>query len=540
MAKEITVTFEDGGIFEGFANTYTLNNEVTYYFSFDRDYRVQLTDNNIITLQEYRNAGAWYPIDIITNFAVSEISGTGGGDVTEDWVIQNFQPKGDYLTKLEASRIYVTKEYAEQNFITQLTLNEILKQYLKITDYIERMKLYVKRSGDTMTGPLKFPKVWNETISAVGDLLPEVTLNTNGDFNTILSNENNGFAIYLDEDVTNKNYFTINLKGIKNDYLIAGLFDSDITTACIFKLGTNLDASAATFNILCAGGGSGRQETLIESTSPVYLNNSFGLNGELKIKEFAERAEQADEIDTFITIHPKSVTQVNNDYPLISYESNVIKYYLTMGNETVFSTLTYNGLSADTLLLGSKENLVINAGNYWSMFSSRSTFYDSDAAYLHNNLNSIKGLVDNHVYLNDLANQSTNLLTLAGETTKLTTVSNSMTGDTTNGYTLIASETGLKTLQNFTGNNITLNGHTYAEELEVKINPAAETERDQLEIMCNLFKLCGTGLEALGYEGASDIINFTTDTALWYFDNDGKYLLPTTAHIDKLNVFFNK
>lgn len=94
MAKEITVTFEDGGIFEGFANTYTLNNEVTYYFSFDRDYRVQATDN-AITLQEYRNAGAWYPIDIITNFAVTEIS----CDVTKDWVNQNFVKKaGDTMT----------------------------------------------------------------------------------------------------------------------------------------------------------------------------------------------------------------------------------------------------------------------------------------------------------------------------------------------------------------------------------------------------------------------------------------------------------
>lgn len=97
MAKEITVTFEDGGVFEGFANTYTLNNEVTYYFSFDRDYRVQLT-NDAISLQEYRNAGAWYPIDIITGFAVSEISG-GGGDVTKDWVNENFVKKsGDTMT----------------------------------------------------------------------------------------------------------------------------------------------------------------------------------------------------------------------------------------------------------------------------------------------------------------------------------------------------------------------------------------------------------------------------------------------------------
>lgn len=100
MAKEIKVTFEDGGVYEGFANTYTLDNSITYYFSFDRDYRVQLT-NNAITLQEYRNAGAWYPIDIITKFELAEISGGGGGtgDVTQQWVKDNFVLKsGDTMS----------------------------------------------------------------------------------------------------------------------------------------------------------------------------------------------------------------------------------------------------------------------------------------------------------------------------------------------------------------------------------------------------------------------------------------------------------
>lgn len=422
MAKEITVTFEDGGIFEGFANTYTLNNEVTYYFSFDRDYRVQLT-NDVITLQEYRNAGAWYPIDIITNFAVTEISGTGGGDVTEDWVIQNFQPKGDYLTKLEASRIYVTKEYAEQNFITQLTLNEILKQYLKITDYIERMKLYVKRSGDTMTGPLKFPKVWNETISAVGDLLPEVTLNTNGNFNTILSNENNGFAIYLDEDVTNKNYFTINLKGIKNDFLIAGLFDSNITTACIFKLGSSLDTQAATFNILCAGGGTGRQETLIESTSPVYLNNSFGLNGELKIKEFAERTIETG-LDS-ITIHPKDVTIYNYNYPLFYYnsqESGTIDYSINTDNTNGQEgcALQHGGLQGYSISVSAlnRLNLFSTSGDLWIRAHDGYYFTDfqnpsiyascnyTDLAWLHLNRNNLVPISNSSTSLKKLADNS--------------------------------------------------------------------------------------------------------------------------------------
>lgn len=98
MAKEIKVTFENGGVYEGFANTYTLDNSITYYFSFDRDYRVQLT-NNAITLQEYRNAGAWYPIDIITKFELAEISGGGTGDATQQWVKDNFVLKsGDTMS----------------------------------------------------------------------------------------------------------------------------------------------------------------------------------------------------------------------------------------------------------------------------------------------------------------------------------------------------------------------------------------------------------------------------------------------------------
>ena len=93
MAKEIKVTFDDGGIYEGLANTYTLDNSITYYFSFDRDYRVQLTDG-AITLQEYRNAGAWYPIELITKFELSEISGA-----TKEWVEDNFVLKsGDTMS----------------------------------------------------------------------------------------------------------------------------------------------------------------------------------------------------------------------------------------------------------------------------------------------------------------------------------------------------------------------------------------------------------------------------------------------------------
>lgn len=136
MANEIKVTFEDGGIYDGFASTYTLGNDVTYYFSFDRDYRVQLNSAGNIVLQEYRNAGAWYPIDIISAVALPEIATS---DVTKEWVQQNFQPKGNYLTKAEADKLYapigstgggVTEDWVKDNFVL--------------------------KAGDTMSGPLKF------------------------------------------------------------------------------------------------------------------------------------------------------------------------------------------------------------------------------------------------------------------------------------------------------------------------------------------------------------------------------------------------
>lgn len=114
--KEITVTFENGGVFNGSANSFTLDNLITYYFSVDKNYRVQVNANTMaIELQEYQNTnGAWYGIDIITAVSVQEIQSGGSGDIT--------------------------KEYLEENYYSK---NE--------TD--ER---YVRKAGDTMTGSLSF------------------------------------------------------------------------------------------------------------------------------------------------------------------------------------------------------------------------------------------------------------------------------------------------------------------------------------------------------------------------------------------------
>lgn len=114
--KEITVTFENGGVFNGSANSFTLDNLITYYFAIDKNYRVQVNaDTMAIKLQEYQNTnGAWYGINVITAVSVQEVQSGGSGDIT--------------------------KEYLEENYYSK---NE--------TD-----DLYVRKAGDTMTGSLSF------------------------------------------------------------------------------------------------------------------------------------------------------------------------------------------------------------------------------------------------------------------------------------------------------------------------------------------------------------------------------------------------
>lgn len=114
--KEITVTFENGGVFNGSANSFTLDNLITYYFAIDKNYRVQVNaDTMAIELQEYQNTnGAWYGINVITAVSVQEVQSGGSGDIT--------------------------KEYLEENYYSK---NE--------TD-----DRYVRKAGDTMTGSLSF------------------------------------------------------------------------------------------------------------------------------------------------------------------------------------------------------------------------------------------------------------------------------------------------------------------------------------------------------------------------------------------------
>ena len=127
--KEITVTFENGGVFNGSANSFTLDNLITYYFSIDKNYRVQVNASTmVIELQEYQNTnGAWYGIDIITAVSVQEVQGGGSGGGN------------------------VTKEYLEENYYSKVQINQITERFYNKDETDER---YVLKTGDTMTGAL--------------------------------------------------------------------------------------------------------------------------------------------------------------------------------------------------------------------------------------------------------------------------------------------------------------------------------------------------------------------------------------------------
>ena len=129
--KEITVTFENGGVFNGSANSFTLDNLITYYFAIDKNYRVQVNANTMaIELQEYQNTnGAWYGIDIITAISVQEVQGGGSGSGG------------------------VTKEYLEENYYSKAQVDQIAGRFYTKDETDER---YVRKTGDTMSGSLTF------------------------------------------------------------------------------------------------------------------------------------------------------------------------------------------------------------------------------------------------------------------------------------------------------------------------------------------------------------------------------------------------
>ena len=508
MAKEITVTFEDGGVFEGFANTYTLNNEVTYYFSFDCDYRVQLT-SDAITLQEYRNAGAWYPIDIITGFAITEISGTGGGDVTKDWVNQNF----------------------------------------------------VKKAGDTMSGPLRF-------------------------------NFGDGQMIYIGQD-TNTKRGLINFNGNmyfknKENKTIISIASSTNATINLFQASNGYNSNIYFRNYEAGGSGLSRGISYTEFRNN-DTNTTWAFNGKYQANNtwwFKQGGvyfdtwaywRSNDIINTIIqnnggiriyngnnlVIHELAVDSDTNYYSVYKYDgrntvSNVggqdARYRITGYNNFVDSaefysrvTIKQENQTTGTVTLLTRGNIyiedaadpnnndktVINQTQFWQFNGSKARF------------SIVKGRIDaynSQPWLNHSGD--------AGTTEPYTQYMHN--GITTGNYSAgtwdITSQSNIIIKSYSSGQAIQIEapngywfmtykyGHFNSTNMDVQSpqTAASDAKRDELTAILDIFQIVYNILETAGIPGASAMASYTSDVVLWIYDNQNGVLKPTVTKIRNL------
>lgn len=187
--KEITVTFENGAIFNGSANIMTLNGETTYYFQADKYYRVQLNALSAITMQEYQNTnGAWYPIDIITKVVVEEVENKNA--VTKDYLEDN------YYNKTQTDNRFVLKSGDTMTGNLKISYDNqtilLTSNYINISENDETYMQINKSTIHIYEGNIYFR---NDT----KDIMSTVTMSLTGNGITIKSPDNNIVCTLMQE-----------------------------------------------------------------------------------------------------------------------------------------------------------------------------------------------------------------------------------------------------------------------------------------------------------------------------------------------------
>lgn len=534
MAKEITVTFEDGGVFEGIANTYTLNNEITYYFSFDRDYRVQLT-NDSITLQEYRNAGAWYPIDIITGFAVSEISGTGGGDVTKDWVNQNF----------------------------------------------------VKKAGDTMTGVLNFDfgngrmvsigqsKTKNRGLIILnGDMqirnqedkvIASIATSTNATINLYKASNGYNSNIYF------RNY-TIDESGLSRSISYTEFRNNDTNTTWEFngKYQANntwwFKYGGVYFDTWAYWRSNDIINTIIQNNGGIRIYNG----NNLAIHEMAQNAEtnyysayKYNGRDTFSNVGGQDpryrITGYNNFvdsmecYKQITIKTegqNTAKLILSRGFMGAYSdtgkrcaffgqTITVFDENEQAQYRLSTHRFDIYNGNAVICHNGPGSGGSDDiqAAYKYNGIDTYnyKGITFNVNIGNGYYSNDSKHFEARGNYVNIRAMSTGgMDITAPNGYVIISDSKGVYGRSSNTENNTYITNTAQNVYVQTSQTVASDTRRDELTALLDLFRIVYNVLESAGIPGASAIAQYTSDVVLWIYDNQNGVLKPTVTKIRNL------
>lgn len=526
MAKEIKVTFDDGGVYEGFANTYTLDNSITYYFSFDRDYRVQMTDG-AITLQEYRNAGAWYPIDLITKFELAEISGggSGTGDATKQWVQDNF----------------------------------------------------VLKAGDTMSGALKF-NFGDGVIVTIGQTTDTKRgyIKLNGDM-YFINTENKPIASLA----TDKN-FALNLyqSSDKTDSVIAFRHyeygNSGLTRTISYTQFANNDANSSwTFKgtYIANNGwkfksGGVHFETSAYWRSNNVINAAIWPNGYIRVYNGAD-----------VAVNKGGSTDQTNYWTLYKYNGRTTsssiggedpRYRITGYTNFVNSVESYGGITIKTenqttgtltrLLQGgvyienasdpnSNDRTVIGRTSFsqyagsqkrFNVTSGRLDIFSNQHIFLHSGLSgtmesyrefsydAISGY--NKAPLNITSDvrieaNAPNFYVIAPNGTNITS---------NNGFIVLQDSKGVYGRSSNTENNTYITNKTQNIYVQTSKTPVSDTKRDELAAILDLFQIVYNVLESAGIPGASAIAQYTSDVVMWIYDNQDGVLKPTITKIRNL------
>lgn len=535
MAKEIKVTFEDSGVYEGFANTYTLNDSITYYFSFDRDYRVQIT-NNAISLQEYRNAGAWYPIDIITNFEVTEISGSGTGDATKQWVQDNF----------------------------------------------------VLKSGDTMTGALKFdfgsgvafriePQTNTKRVQVTGNGAfywenddKKRTFSIVSYDGAVALNvykvDNKPGAIWLrdHESGTTGKYRLISFSGIVNSidnttaWLLGGVFKTDnnwfIRGQTYFYASSFWRSSDETINTYISNNG----DIQLYNKKQLYIRkNGYGSSND-HFTTFKYNGQ-----DTISNIGGEDaryrITGYNNFANSIEcYDKITVK---TEGQSTAMTIISKGSL--DTYDSSNNHRVNVGRGVYvyggnstlqFQLSGSRFDIYHGNAVICHNgagggdsndvqatfqyngirtyNYNGLTFKVD--ITSGYYANNSKRFDATGNYVTILASTASGMNLSAPNGNVIISDSKGVYGRSSNAENNTYITNNTQNVYVQTSQTIPSDTRRDELTALLDLFQIVYNVLERAGIPGASAIAQYTSDVVLWIYDNQDGVLKPTVTKIRNL------
>lgn len=502
MAKEIKVTFDNGGIYEGFANTYALDNTITYYFSFDRDYRVQMTDN-VISLQEYRNAGAWYPIDIITNFKIAEIAGT-----SKQWVQDNF----------------------------------------------------VLKSGDTMTGALKF------------DFGSGVVFRIEPNSTSIKRVEVTGNGTFAWENDDNKRTFSLiseNSAGTLNLYKVDN-------TVGIIALRNNAYGSAAIYRSL-----SYNQISSANAATPwaIYaqceVNNNWFFNADIQLYNARQiyirknaRGATNDYFTTFKYNGQDTISNIGGEdarYRITGYNNfaNSIECYdkitiKTENQDTARLILDKGSLNTYDASNNRRVNIATGVAIYgandvlhYQIKNTRFDIYHGNAVICHNGsgdndaqatfqYNGVRtynyqGLTFSvNITQGYYSNTSKRFDATGNYVTILASTSSGMNLTAPKGNVIISDSKGVYGRSSNTENNTYITNTTQNVYVQTSQTPVSDTKRDELSAILDLFKIVYNILEKAGIPGASAMAQYTSDTVLWIYDNQNGVLKPTITKIRNL------